>query len=109
MKKNAELDALNALALDDLSSNESSCLGMGLGNLNHPPRVMTRIETGMTILDDCSLVSLQDSCCLSCTKSTIVQSKSKVVVLYCSALHRDLELAIERCTSWELGSKPSQH
>lgn len=64
--------------------------------------LMDATEVAMTILEDCALTALSGSVCMSCARRVLVQAEGKEVTLYCSALYRDLEVSVTRCTAYEV-------
>lgn len=61
---------------------------------------MDPTEVALRIVEDCKLESLKNSVCLSCARRVMVQGEGQTVTLFCSALHRDLELSVSLCSSW---------
>ena len=53
------------------------------------------------IVKDCGLAAvLGQSVCLCCANRVLAQDAQKRATLYCSALFRDLEVAITECTAF---------
>lgn len=57
--------------------------------------------TVQKIIKDCGLVDvLGQSVCLRCTNRVLAMDSKKRATLYCSALYRDLEVAIQECSAF---------
>ena len=68
------------------------------------PRPSAPSPLGVTvqkIIKDCGLVdALGQSVCLCCASRVLAMDSKKRATLYCSALYRDLEVAITECTAF---------
>jgi hypothetical protein len=59
--------------------------------------------TVQKIVKDCGLAdALGQSVCLRCASRVLAMDTKKRATLYCSALYRDLEVAITECTAYTL-------